>query len=133
MNHRIGRAVFATVVGLTVAVWSYEWITDPSGREERAEQEQTVLKARELLADITQIQSIEIVDPLAPQRKVGKVYVYRSESGWEVSGYYRRGEGDLWHPYLRWMASDHTLTTVRVNDPGLPEEVVANPKLEVSP
>ena len=106
MNHRIGRAVFATVVGLAVAVWSYNWITDPSGREERAEQEQTVLKARELLADITGIENIEIVDPLAPQRKVGKVYVYRSESGWEVSGYYRRGEGDLWHPYLMWMAPD---------------------------
>lgn len=133
MNHRIGRAVFATVVGLAVAVWSYNWITDPSGREERAEQEQTVLVARELLAGITQIENLEIVDPLAPQRKVGKVYVYRSESGWEVSGYYRRGEGDLWHPYLMWMSADRTLTNVRVKDSGLPEQVTANPKLEVSP
>lgn len=133
MNHRIGRAVFATAVGLAVAVWSYKWITDPSGREERAEQEQTVLVARQLLTEITQIEDVEIVDPLAPQRKVGKVYVYRSETGWEISGYYRRGEGDAWHPFLMWLGPDRTLANVRVQDSGLPEQVVANPKLEVSP
>lgn len=133
MNHRIGRALFAAVVGLGVAVWSYQWITDPSGREERAEQEQTVLAARAVLAEVTQLENIEIVDPIAPQRKVGKVYVYRSESGWEVSGYYRRGEEDQWHPYLMRLATDRTLLNVRVKDPGLPEQVVANPKLEISP
>ena len=133
MNHRIGRAVFATVVGLAVAVWSYQWITDTSGREERMQQEQSVMAAREQLVLATQLSGIEIVDPLAPQRKVGKVYVYRSENGWEVSGYYRRGEGDDWHPYLVQLAPDRSLQHIRVGDSGLPEQVTANPKLEVSP
>lgn len=84
MNHRIGRALFAAVVGLAVAVWSYQWVTDPSGREERAEQEQTVLAARENLATALQVDDLEIVDPLAPLRKVGKVYVFRVANGWEV-------------------------------------------------
>ena len=116
MNHNVGRAVFALVVGLAVAFLSYRWITNPDDRAERAIQVTVVRATQEyvrfLLGDI----NIEIVDPLLPNRKVGKVYVFREGNGWSVSGYYRRNEDDRWHPYLASLDADLQLIRLKVQD-----------------
>lgn len=133
MNHRIGRSVFALAVGLGVAFFAFQWITNPQPRAERARQEQVVLASRSLLAGILASDSLEIVDPLDPDRKVGKVYVYAEGPGWAVSGYYRRSEEDRWHPYLMTLSNSLQLYGLKVQDPALRGRANSDPIIEVSP
>lgn len=133
MNHRVGRAVFSLVVGLAVAVFSYRWITNPAPRIERAQEEQVVQVSRSLLTTTVGSDALEIVDPLAPDRKVGKVYVYSEGPGWAVSGYYRRDEADRWHPYLVNLSQDLALVRLKVQDAELAGRVADEPALEIVP
>jgi len=116
MNHRVGRAAFALVVGLVAASAAYRWITDPVPRAQRAAEERAVEAARILLVDQVGAGPLDIVDPLAPDRKVGKVYVYAEEPGWAVSGHYRRGEHDRWHAFLMLLSPDLELRELRAED-----------------
>lgn len=135
MDHRVGRAVFAVSIGLLIAYLSYQWITNPAGREERLVQVAVVESSRELITAVVDTEGLEIVDPLAPNRKVGKVYVYPEGENWAVSGYYRRGEGDRWHPYLMLLQADHSLSSLKLQDanPLLLERAESDPLLEISP
>ena len=133
MNHRIGRAVFVVVFSAAVVWLSYAWITDPGPRQERAAQERAVMAARAALFDTTGLVDLELVDPLAPQRRVGKVYVFRNESGWEVSGYYRRDPEDSWHPWLMRMDADLNREMLKVQDDGLQQQAAAVDGFEVTP
>ena len=119
MNHDVGRVVFAIVVGLLVAVMSYRWIMNTEPRNQRMQEETVVTEARFLLQSTLDIGALEIVDPLAPDRVVGKTNVYPRAEGWDVSGFYRRGESDLWHPYLIALDADLALQHLRVSDSGL--------------
>ena len=119
------------VVGLAVAVFAYQWITNPAPRQERQNEERAVQASRELLVSVVGAESLEIVDPLAPNRKVGKVYVYAEEPGWAVSGYYRRDEDDEWHPFLMSLDATPAMTHLKVQDEAL--EGNTNPLLEVLP
>ncbi len=130
MNHRIGSIIFGLVAGLAVAVFAYLWITDPEPREARAREERVVAAARSALVAIVAAGDLEIVDPLAPNRKVGKVYVYAESPGWAVSGYYRRGEQDRWHPFLITLNQDLTLDRLKLRDPALAGR--ADPRLELT-
>ena len=133
MNHRAGSIVFGVIVGLAVAVWSYQWITDTDRRTERVQQERAVLTARDLLASTLRLPNLEIVDPVSPQRKVGKSYIYSAAAGWEVSGYYRRDETDDWHAYLLTLAADYSLQHLKVQDSSgdITELAKSNPNLDV--
>ena len=135
MDHRIGRGVFALLVGLLVAGLSYQWITNPDGREQRVIEEAVVAASREELKLIIEADSLDIVDPLSPNRKVGKVYVYPEGENWAVSGYYRRGEGDRWHPFLMHLASDRSMSKLKLQDRDqrLIERAASDPMLEISP
>ena len=119
MNHRIGRSLFALGVGLAVAVLAFQWITDPEPRERRQAEENAVQVSRELLRDAVGERDIEIVDPLAPNRKVGKVYVYAESPGWAISGHYRRSETDRWHAYLMHLNSDLEMHAFKAQDEAL--------------
>ena len=119
MNHRVGQSIFALIVGLAVAVFAYQWITNPAARQERQNEERAVQASRELLVTTVGVESLEIVDPLSPNRKVGKVYVYAEEPGWAVSGFYRRDENDRWHPYLLNMTADLELHAFKAEDAAL--------------
>lgn len=133
MNHRIGRLVFAAGVGLLVALLSYRWVIDPTPRAERQLQESVVLESRSVLLETLAIGQIDIVDPLAVDRKVGKCYVYRADSGWQVSGYYRREPNDLWHPYLISLDDSLSLKHLKVSDATLLSRESNSPMLEVLP
>jgi len=135
VNRKIGGIIFSIIVGLAVATMSYRWITDPQSREIRLLEEQVVTRSRGILAETIASGPLEIVDPLAPDRKVGKVYIYPATDGWEISGYYRRGATDLWHPFL--MQLDETLALVHLKisdqDAVLVERGSKDPLLEVMP
>ena len=81
VNHRIARLVFGFGIGLLVAYFSFQWITNPAPRAERKLEETAVAAARQQLERTLAIGAIEIVDPLAPNRKIGKSYVYRADDG----------------------------------------------------
>jgi len=133
MNHKIGRALFATAVGLLVAVLSYRWITDPLPRAERAEEEQVVRTSRLQMRSILASDTLEIVDPLSPDRKVGKVYVYAEGPGWAVSGYYRRDAEDRWHPFLLTLSGDLQFVRLKAKDAALVDRASVDPRLEILP
>lgn len=133
MNHRIGRMLFAFAVGLVVAVMSFKWITNPAPRAERALEEATVAVARQHLQETVSSDELEFVDPLSPDRKVGKSYVYRASVGWEVSGYYRRGDGDRWHPFLIGIDDANAMVNLKVQDASMLERAQDNPLVEALP
>lgn len=117
--HRVGRLVFGFAVGLLAAFLSYRWVADSGGRAERALQERVVLASRQHLTATLAIGELEVVDPLAPDRVVGKVYVYPADSGWQVSGFYRRDARDLWHPYLATLHDSLQLAHLKISDTAL--------------
>ena len=119
MNHRIGRIVFAFGIGLAVAVLAFRWITDPGPRAQRQAETAAVAASRALLRREVGAGGLDIVDPLSPDRRVGKVYVYPEAPGWAISGYYRRGEGDRWHPYLVRLTDDLELHAFKAGDDAL--------------
>lgn len=133
MNHRIGRMVFALAVGLAVAVYSYVWITSSESRTARAQEEQVVETSRIVLLSLLAADALEIVDPLSPNRKVGKVYVYAEGPGWAVSGFYRRGDNDGWHPYLMTLTDSLELVQLKAKDASLANQAAADLRLEILP
>ena len=135
MNHRAGSAVFALFIGLLVVYLSFHWVTNPEGREKRSLEVAVVESSRVLIDAVIDAGTLEIVDPLSPNRKVGKVYVYPEGEGWAVSGFYRREEGDRWHPYLMLLTEDHSLVSLKLQDssPQLLKRAESDPLLEISP
>lgn len=134
MKRRPESIVFGIVVGLLFASWSYQWITNPDKRAERDEEERIVQVSRVVLSEKLALENIEFVDPLAPQRKVGKVYVYRRDSGWEISGFYRRDEDDRWHPYLMGLDAELNLLSVKLKDgdPALAQRAATDALIELT-
>jgi hypothetical protein len=127
MNHRMARLIFGFGVGLLVAVLSYQWISNPEPRSERRLEETVIEAARHHLENTLAIGGIEIVDPLAPNRKIGKSYVGRADDGWEVSGHYRRGEGDRWHPFLMTLDSSLAMAGLKIKDADLVDRASEDP------
>lgn len=119
MNHRIGRLVFGFAVGLLAAIYAYNWVASSGPNAQRAQEEQAVTEARGQLQSLLDMEGLTIVDPLLPNRVVGKAYVYASAGGWEVSGYYRRDDNDLWHPYLVTLDEDFAVTHLKISDSAL--------------
>ena len=116
-HHRIIRLLVAFAVGIFLALYSFERISDPEPAWQRAQEESVVISAREILKFYVAADGeIEIVDPLAPNRVAGKVYIYATEDGWEVSGYYRRNDSDRWHPFLMALSESVELISLSVRD-----------------
>lgn len=135
MDHRAGSAIFALLMGLLVVYLSFQWVTNPEGREQRSLEVAVVESSRAIIATVIDTETLEIVDSLSPNRKVGKVYVYPEGEGWAVSGYYRREEGDRWHAYLMLLRADHELISLKLQDksPQLLKRAESDPLLEMSP
>ncbi len=135
-GHRILRWVFAFAAGLVLALYAFERISDPQPRLQRAREEAAVLEARAWLQNyVVAPDGIELVDPLKTNRRVGKVYVYPTADGWEVSGYYRRDKSDAWHPWLMRMDPQLQLVTLAVRDADLRLTGLAaeDPRFSVQP
>lgn len=132
-RYRPGSIVFGIAVGLLVAFFSYRWVSETGDASARLLEEQVVSSSRVLLKETLQIRELETIDPLAPQRKVGKVYIYPAASGWEVSGFYRRDGNDPWHPYLMKLDGNAGLLNLKVQDSSTSVAQIAteNPALDV--
>ena len=143
VNHKVIRMIVALAIGVFLALFSYQRITDQEPGQERALEEAAVLAGREILQSFVAAgEEIEIVDPLAPSRVIGKVYVYPAAGGWELSGYYRRsagrsagGRGDRWHPYLMSLDGGLKLLKLAVKDTDeqLKASAADDPRLSVEP
>ena len=133
MNHKIGRLIFGIGVGLLVAVFALKWVSDPAPRAERALQETVAVAARQILNETLGLDGLEMVDPVEPDRKVGKSYIFRRNDGWEVSGYYRRSDGDRWHPFLMVLDDSVALMSLKVQDPELIDRAQSEALLEAIP
>lgn len=118
---------------MLVAFMAFKWITNPESRAERQLEEAVVAASRQHLEATLANDAIELVDPLSPDRKVGKAYVYRAGEGWEVSGYYRRDQSDRWHPYLMTLDASQAMTHLKVQDSMLRENAELNELLEILP
>jgi hypothetical protein len=119
MNHRIVRLVFGFSVGLLLALLAYRWVADTGPRIERQEQERVVVASRLHLDSTLNLGQLTIVDPLSPDRVVGKAYVYPAGENWEVSGFYRRDDQDLWHPYIVTLDAATKLLHLKISDTAL--------------
>jgi hypothetical protein len=131
LTHRITRFTVAFGLGVALSLYAYHRVTDPAPAMQRAREEAVVLAARDILRNyVRPAAALRIVDPVSPDRKVGKTYIYPVDSGWEVSGHYRRDDTDRWHPFLMTLNSDATLAALSVRDsPGrFPAEALEDPK-----
>lgn len=139
VNHKVIRMIVALAIGIFLALFSYQRITDQAPGQERALEEAAVLAGREILQSFVAVgEEIEIVDPLAPSRVIGKVYIYPAEGGWEISGYYSRRAGDRvdrWHPYLVSLDGGLKLLKLSVKDTDeqLKASAADDPRFSVEP
>lgn len=135
VNHRVMRLVVAFAFGLLVSLWSYQWITNPERAVQRAREEAVVLEARQILRSyFPDTRILHISDPLDRVREAGKVYIYPSEDGWQISGHYQRDGETGWHPFL--MTVDESLALVLLavedDDPAIAERSASDPRLSVA-
>ena len=117
VNHRITGLIFAFGVGLAVSYCSYRWITDTDRGAQRAIEEAVVLESREILRSfVSSGETVHFSDPLNRVREAGKVYIYPTQSGWELSGQYRRDDERRWHPFLMQLDAESRLVSLAVSD-----------------
>jgi hypothetical protein len=139
VNHKVIRMIFALAIGVFLALFSYQRFTEQEPGLERSLEEAAVLAGREILREFVAFEDeIEIIDPLAPSRVIGKVYIYPADSGWELSGFYRRNRGDQndrWHPYLMSLDAGLMLITLSVKDTDsrLIATATSDPRFSVDP
>jgi len=116
-KHRYMQWVVAIAVGLVLSFVVFERATDPEPTRQKAVEEAVVFEARMLLVSyVLPGRELQVVDPLAPDSKVGKSYIWPDGTGWEVSGYYRRDLKDPWHPYLMTLDASSGLVSLAVKD-----------------
>jgi len=116
INHRIMRLVVAFSVGLIVSYGSFQWLTDTDRPVRRATEESVVNASRIILLDYIDSENLTISDPLDRVREAGKVYVFPTEDGWELSGHYQRQGEKTWHDFLMKLDADLNLISFAVND-----------------
>jgi hypothetical protein len=136
LTHRIARITIALGIGLALSLYAYQRVTDPEPAMQRAQEEAVVLAARDILRHyVRPAAELRIVDPVSPDRKVGKSYIYPTETGWEVSGHYRRDDTDHWHPFLMDLNPDASLAKLSVRDSpdSFPAEARQDPKFNAQP
>lgn len=126
--------LFAVSIGLLLAWYSYQRINDPRPGLERQQQENLVLEARAELRRVLRLDDLaEIVDPLAPNRVAGRVYIFTEGEEWQVSGYYRRSQEAEWLPWLMLLDTDGSLLELKVpaTDPMAARLAAEEPRIVV--
>ncbi len=116
VNHRKLRLVVAGAVGILAAWYAYQWGTDAERPRQRAQEEAVVLASREILLSYIRGTDVEVSDALQRNKDAGKVYIYPTSDGWELSGHYRRSSEKAWHDFLISLQVDSTLKQLSVND-----------------
>ena len=136
INHKVTGPIFAVAVGLLASYWSYQWVTNTERGARRAVEEAVVLDSRSILtAYVAEGSDIEFSDPLDRVREAGKVYIYPTAAGWEISGQYQRAGERHWHAYLMELDVDGRLLSlaVRDDDPVVAMKAAEDPLFSVMP
>lgn len=135
LNHKTGSMLFAVAIGLLLAFGSYRWITDAGRSEQRVAEEAVVLEGRQILRRYIQAPHLRISDSIDRVRAAGKVYIFPTPSGWELSGHYQRANEKRWHPWLMALDPELRLVSLAVedDDTGLLTRAATDPLLSVSP
>ena len=116
VNHQIMRLVVALGIGLLLSFASYQWLTDTERPERRAEEVAVVNASRSILLSYIDSDDLAVSDALDRVREAGKVYVFPTEQGWELSGHYQRVGERIWHDFLMHLDKDLRLERLVVND-----------------
>ncbi len=115
MSQKATGLLFAVSIGLLLAWYAYDRVSDPRPTLERQRQEAVVVEARTHLLELLALdEQAEVVDPVAPNRVAGKVYIYPDAENWQVSGFYRRSEGPEWLPWLMRLDSEGGLLQLKL-------------------
>lgn len=136
VNHKILSWIVALEFGLSLSWCSYQRITDPEPAARRALEESVVVSARTILVSYLGTDTApEFVDPLSPDRKVGKVFIFPEADRWQVSGYYQRRGEARWNPFLMVLDGERQLVSLSVRDAdlGLADKAAGDPLLTVTP
>lgn len=138
VNHKVLSMLFALAIGFGVAIFAYQRVSDPLPGLQRQEEERIVMLARDAVRKTIVGDAgtdLLMVDPLLPNRVAGKTYVYPTNDGWEVSGYYRRNLDDAWHPWLMRLDEDGGMVNLSVRDsnPDLARKAAASETLSIDP
>jgi hypothetical protein len=115
-NHRVIRLVVAFAVGLAVAYGSYQWISDSERPARRAQEEAVALAARDILRSYITVENLQISDAIDRVRDAGKVYLFPTDDGWELSGHYKRPDERKWHAWLMALDDNVGLVSLAVQD-----------------
>jgi hypothetical protein len=128
------RLLVAITIGIVVAFASYQWIADTDRSARRKHEEAIVLASRDILRTYVTDEGLDISDPLNRVRHAGKVYLFPTSNGWEVSGHYRRRDEKRWHAFLMSVDADAALTNLSVQDSAaeLVERATLDPKFSTS-
>lgn len=135
VNHKITGLIFAFSVGLAISYCSYQWVINTDRSARREIEEAVVLESRAILRSyVSPGKPIQISDPLDRVREAGKVYIYPTQAGWELSGQYQRDGEQGWHPYLMQLDSESRLVSlsVRDDDPATAERAGADTRFTVT-
>ena len=134
INHKVTGPIFAVAVGLLASYWSYQWITNSERSAQRAVEEAVVWDSRAILESyVADNERLDFSDPLDRVREAGKVYIYPTSDGWEISGQYQRRGEQRWHAYLMTLDQDGGLISlaVRDDDPRVADKAATDPRFSV--
>lgn len=134
VNHRVTRLIFAFGIGLVAAFGSYLWITDTDRSARRAQEEAIVFLSRDILRSYVTEEGLEISDAVDRVREAGKVYLFPTDFGWEISGHYRRPGEKGWHAFLMSVDGGASLVSLSVQDTdtNLTRRAAFDPKFSTS-
>ena len=135
INHRVTRLIFALSVGTLLSYCSYQWVTNTERGVQLQIEEGVVDVSRQILNSYVSLGGqLEISDPLNRVRSAGKVYIYPTSNGWEVSGQYRRLGAIQWSSFLMVLDRDVKLVSLSVedNEPVVEQRALSDAKFSVS-
>lgn len=133
-KYTIKQIIFALTIGFALSWTVYQSTVKPPYQAQRQLEEKIIKKANILLIESLQLPvGIEVIDPINPDKDVGKTYISPENEKWQISGYYRRSEMDDWHPWLMNLDQDLLFIELSVQDsPYLfSEEILSNKSISI--
>ena len=132
MKHQFLRIIIFLILFIAAITYTYRKVYEPISVNQREDEIQIIHITRSIIKSYIDISSdIEIIDPLNPNRKIGKSYIFPSDNGWEISGYYKKSGHDNWHPWLISLNSANELVSIAVkdDDSGINKKSIEDPFL----
>ena len=120
MKHKFLKIIIFLILFIAALIYTYKNVYEPISVNQRGDEIQIIHITRSIIKSYIDISpDIEIIDPLNPNRKIGKSYIFPSDNGWEISGYYKKTDYDNWHPWLISLNSVNELVSITVKDDNL--------------